>query len=253
MSAKSENPFEREPGHPHRKRRAMTHDYRREAKYLVTITKNPAIPKFSKVIVKSRVADGEDAPSVEILPGCEYVEEALSIWEYKFRQIFVAEYVIMPDHIHLCLDVRSYLSEGLSRAMAQLMGKISKCRHGYLYGDEQSEPIQPVFEKGFNDSIARTSQQWESQKAYVRDNPRRYLLKKENSDYLLARWLITIGDHCYTAKGNIFLLKRPHLFPVKHHRRWSMSESDSYQKNCRLMIDNESTPVSPYIHPRRKR
>lgn len=219
---------------------------------MITINKNEGIPRFSRIIGKSRILYGEDSPSVEILPGCEYVEEALSIWKEKFRQIFVAESVIMPDHIHLCLDVRSFLPEGLSRAIAQLMGKISRCRHEYLSGDEQSVPILSVFEKGFNDSIARTSQQWESQKAYVRDNPRRYLLKKENPDYLLARWMITIGSDCYIAKGNIFLLRKPHLFPVKHHRRWSASESDNYQRDCKIMIDNGSIPVSPYIHPKEK-
>lgn len=188
MPVKLENPFLTAPKHPNRKRRSKTHDYRRPAKYLITISKDVEIPAFSKVIGNTKIKEGENAPHIELLPGREYIEEALSIWKEKFRQIIVDDYVIMPDHIHLCLDVWSYLQIGLSRAMSQLMGNISRCRHNNL--PERVRPIQmqSVFEKGFNDSIARTSQQWESQKAYVNDNPRRYLLKKENPDYLFIRW-----------------------------------------------------------------
>lgn len=252
MPKKSENPFLTAPSYPNRKRRSKTHDYRREAKYMVTIMKNQEIPRFSKITGSARIIEGVDVPTVELLSGREYIEEALAIWKEKFQQIWVAEYVIMPDHIHLCLDVRSYLPEGLSRAIAQLMGKISSFRHMMLPENIRPGQLQPVFEKGFNDSIARISQQWESQKRYVRDNPRRYLLKKENPDYMLKNWIISFGESNYIAKGNIFLLKEPHLLPVKHKRIWSHDESDKYQKDCMMMIDNGSIPISPYIHKKEK-
>ena len=249
---KPENPFSKQPKHPNRKRRSKSHDYCRPARYMVTIRKDALIPAFSNVVGKSKIMEGSEAPQIQLLPGREYIEEAIALWKEKLTQITIAEQAIMPDHIHLCLDVWSYLKIGLSRAMSQLMGKISRCRHDRLPENVRPAEVQSVFEKGFNDSIARDQRQWESQKAYVRDNPRRYLLKKENPDYLLAKWMIAFGEYSYTAKGNIFLLRKPHLFQTKHHRAWSEEESENYQQHCRVMIDNGSVPVSPYIHQKEK-
>lgn len=158
----------------------------------------------------------------------------------------------MPDHIHLCLNVREYLPNGLNLAISSLKGRVSSLRHAALPDHLRSGNMEPVFTKGFNDRIAYNHEQWVRQMHYVKENPRRYLFKKRFPDFLLSRWTIKIGEEEFCAKGNIMLLKEPLLFTVKHHRKWSSTESDEYQNDCRIRIDNGEIPVSPFIHPKEK-
>lgn len=252
MNKLENNPFLRRPDHPNYNRRARHHDYHRPARYLITTLKNPSIPAFSTIGGDLSFIDGENAPHPVISPTGNFIIEALGIWLGKFPQIEVSEFVIMPDHIHLCLDVMAYLPNGLSLAISSLKGIVSRLRHAKLPDNIRPEKMVPVFAKGFNDRIAYNKEQWERQKQYVKDNPRRYLFKRIFPDYLLRRWIITIGDEEFCAKGNIMLLKEPLLFTVKHHRKWSEAESEEYQNDCKSKIDNGGIPVSPYIHSKEK-
>lgn len=148
--------------------------------------------------------------------------------------------------------MKYHLANGLSRAIAGLEGKVSRLRHAALPENLRPDKMTPVFDKGFNDRIAYTEAQWERQRIYTRENPRRYLLKRMFTDFMLRRWHLKIGEIEYEAKGNIMLLKEPELLFVKHHRAWSAQESDDYQKACRRKIDNGSVAVSPFIHAKEK-
>ena len=252
MNKKQNNPYLRRPDHPNYNRRAHHHDYRRPAKYLLTFLKNPSIPPFSQIVGDISVTDGENAPHPVHSRIGSFIMEALQPWLEKYKQIELSECVIMPDHIHLCVYVNAYLPNGLSLAVSALKGMVSRLRHAALPEQLRPKEIVQVFTNGFNDRIARTLEQWERQKHYVRDNPRRCLFKKLYPDYLLRRWIIILGDEEYCAKGNIMLLKEPLLFTAKHRRKWTEAESDEYQEACKANIDNGGVPVSPFIHPKEK-
>lgn len=252
MNKIENNPFMRRPDCPNYNRRALHHDYRRPAKYLITMLKNPAVPAFAKIEGDVRVAEGEEAPHSVISPTGSFIIQALELFTNKFPQIELRNYVIMPDHIHLCFHVKDNLPNGLSLAIAGLKGKVSSLRHMALPEHLRAAEMVPVFEKGFNDRIAYTDGQWECQLHYVKENPRRYLFKKLFPDYLLKRWILMIGGEEFCAKGNIMLLKEPTLFIVKHHRRWTEQESNRYQAECKTRIANGEVPVSPFIHPKEK-
>lgn len=239
-------PYMTAPEHPNYLRRANHQDYRMPARYLITIMKAPGIKPFS--IISSSPA----SISYQITPTGKFILEAIELWKKKYYQIEVTQMAIMPDHIHLCIDVRCYLENGLSLAISNLKGKTSRLRFDALPEHLRPVDVPSVFSKGFNDRIAYSDQQWERQKAYTLDNPRRYLLKKRFPDFMLRGWQIQIGEEVYEAKGNILLLKEAWHFPVKHSRRWSESESSDYQKYCRDQIDNGAVAISPFIHPKEK-
>ncbi len=252
MNKLSDNPFLRRPDHPNYNRRSRLHDYRRPAKYLITTLKNPAIPLFATIKGDPHLATGDDTPHPVLTKTGWFITEAMKIWQEKYPQIEISEFIIMPDHIHLCLHVTQYLPNGLSIAISGLKGYCSSLRHKALPGRFRLDKMVPVFEKGFNDRIAYTDEQWERQKRYTKDNPRRYLIKKLFPDYMYRLWKLRIGNNEYMAKGNILLLKEPALFVVKHHRKWTEQESEAYQAACKLKIENGEIPVSPYIHPKEK-
>lgn len=252
MNKLTDNPFMRRPDHPNYNRRAYHHNYRRPAKYLITTLKNPAIPPFARIEGDPHFTTGANAPHTVITPTGNFILEAMKIWLEKYHQIVVAEFVIMPDHIHLCLNVKGFLPNGLSIAMSGLKGKVSSLRHESLPKSIRPDKMVSVFEKGFNDRIAYDDEQWQRQKNYIKDNLRRFLIKRLYPDYMTRRWKIKIGDEEFIAKGNILLLKEPMLFVVKYRRKWTNSESDLYQKTCRQKIENGEIPVSPFIHSKEK-
>lgn len=248
----SQNPFYRNPDHPNFNRRALHHDYKRPAKYLITILKNPVIPPLCTITGDPYSRDQKEIIS-NFSPSGLIIPEAIKEWNQKFSGIFIPEYAIMPDHLHLCLDVCSHLPNGLSLAMAGLMGKISKAYHSSLPISDREQKMTSFFSKGFNDRIAYTHQQWERQLRYTIENPRRYLIKRMHADYLLKRWLLKMPeDKKFILKGNIFLLRQPFLFRVKTSRRFSSSEALAAMNEWKTNLYNGGIPISPFIHPHEK-
>lgn len=107
-----------------------------------------------------------------------------------------------------------------------------------------------AFAKGFNDRIAYTPEQWERQKRYVADNPRRYLIKKLYPDLFFRRWIIEIGGLSYMAKGNIMLLKNPDIQVVRFSRRYAEGEFEAKRERWMECTRTGGVLVSPFIHPK---
>lgn len=245
----SDNPFYREPLHPNFNRRALHHDYRLPAKYMLTILKNPDLPPFSQII-----GDPKSIADIQILlsPLGEAIQKAIEEW-IPLYPIYVPTHIIMPDHIHICVDVIATLDKGLSRAVSRLMGKCSSIYHHSLPDRLRPEKMTPLFTTGFNDKIAYTEERWKREKNYTNDNPRRYLIKKHYPDYLRKRWLLTVsGDRQFVMMGNIFLLKMPHLFRVKTSRHYTAREAIAAMEQWKRELFNGGIPISPFIHPHEK-
>ncbi|MDE6812043.1 MAG: hypothetical protein K2J15_06795 [Muribaculaceae bacterium] len=249
MKAPDGNPFYRNPEHPHFNRRALRHDYNRPARYLITILKNPEIPPFSCIHADSLT---DTTISINLSVTGRNIPQSISLWEKKYPSCRIAEYIIMPDHLHLGIEVHSYLPNGLSRAIANLKGMISVGYHESLASENKLEKLIPLFVKGYNDRIAYDAEQWQSQLHYIKDNPRRYLLKRTFPDYLQRRWLLTIDSNRSILLGNIFLLRQPFLLPVKFSRKYSPEEATATIRQWQTNLRNGGIPISPFIHPREK-
>lgn len=251
MKSHLNNPFYRDPDHPHFNRRAYHHDYTRPARYLITILKRPDLPPFSS-IEGNPFSKEKNAIRVKLSPSAAGIPEAISRWQHKFP-INAKEYVVMPDHIHICADVYAPLPNNFSRAVANLMGMISKSIWLSVPEPKRPAELSPAFSKGFNDRIAYTDEQWHRQLQYIADNPRRYLIKKLFPDYLLKRWVMKMSDgRKFALRGNIFLLKQPYLFRVKTSRSYSQVEAAAAMADWQRQLHNGAIPVSPFIHPHEK-
>lgn len=245
------NPFYRNPDNPNFNRRSHHHDYTRPAKYLITFLKQDSTPALSKIIGFPPYISCESAQTIPSIIG-SLVPGVLAKWMDIYPQILVPEYTVMPDHVHICVDVTTRLPMGLSRSIGRLKGLISYAYHNSLPEALRPAEMQTLFAKGFNDRIAYDKEQWENQIHYTRDNPRRYMLKQRIPDYMTRRWVITMGDEQYMARGNVFLLKQPHLFQVKFSRKFSDKESIEWTERNKSLLHNASIPVSPFIHAKEK-
>lgn len=137
----STNPRLTEPKQPSMQRRAFHHDYRRPARYLITIAKSPAIPPLATIQGDPRCTDPSDAaiPRSTPLPPGSAINQALFRWQGKFPQITVDSHIIMPDHLHLCVRVTANLPYGLSLAIAGFKGLCTRIyRHTLSYRTAQA-------------------------------------------------------------------------------------------------------------------
>jgi hypothetical protein len=82
-----------------------------------------------------------------------------------------------------------------------------------------SEKRPPLFEPNYNDHILMRDGQLENWKHYLRDNPRRLMMRREYPNLFQRALCITIDGIRYSAFGNLLLLRQPEKHQVFFHRR----------------------------------
>ena len=88
----------------------------------------------------------------------------------------------------------------------------------------QPPPYRPLFAKGYNDLILRSYDELQAWLNYLRDNPRRLMMKRALPHLLRPFFGLRIGSHTYNGIGNRQLLCAPHRQAVRLSRR--LTESD---------------------------
>ena len=102
------------------------------------------------------------------------------------------------------------------------------------------------FSEGYNDSILRGREQLQHMIAYVRDNPRRLLLKRANSPYFTIHRSIALAEFSFDAIGNLALLQRP-LLAVHCRRRWTDEERDAFSAQCLKASEGGAVLIGAFI------
>ncbi len=224
-------------------RRCVDHDYTQSCIYLITMTTENREPLFG--VIEGRPDAPTDSPDYpHIVPnalGQAVTDEWWGISSY-YPQIEVVAFQLMPDHLHGILYVRAPLPCHLSRVLS---GFKTGCNRA-LRSQIGRPPVPPVplsvppvpyvatqsqrneksshpshgqlFSPGFNDRILFRRGQLDRWKAYLRDNPRRLLLKREHPDLLRVRRDIVAAGISFSAIGNIELLSYPDLLQVQLSR-----------------------------------
>lgn len=177
----------------------------------------------------------------------EKIKEEIQAIPAHHPEMRILRFVIMPDHIHIVLQVAARLKRMLGSELAGFFGACSKAS-SRLQGLTE---VKTLFET-FHDRVILSHEQLDRAVKYVEDNPRRYIYRRRYPD-LFRRYLhLEVAGHEYAAFGNIFLLKEICLLPVRIHRRWSEREFQEYSDHCRAEIDRGAVPITPAIHPAEK-
>ncbi|MDE5843128.1 MAG: hypothetical protein K2H35_05270 [Muribaculaceae bacterium] len=232
--------------------RSRAHDYKRKGFYLITATIYPGSPILSRVNIPAGMDLADVMRSREMLipdntPAGEGVRIQIRDLPKFHPLLKVVRYVIMPDHIHILIQVLDNLSHELG---TELNGFFTACSRVASSAVGLSE-VQTLF-KPYDDVIIREYPQLDRAVKYIEDNPRRYLVKKHHPDLFKTYLHLQIECHEYAAYGNIFLLKEPWLMQVRIHRRWSEAEFAKYRSDRLKDIESGAIPVSPAIHKAEK-
>lgn len=227
-------------------RRASFHDYKLPSIYMFTIFRDPNSPALSEVVGNPYIEEGPDAPGTRLSGIGRILEEELQKTEAMRRgTIRVLNYVIMPDHAHILLQVTQKLTVPVTSVVSAIESAVtSGSRKAGLIASEAT-----VFKgKGINDRIIWDNQRYETVRNYINDNPRRLLIKRMNPDLFRRNLSVRIGDETIDCVGNMFLLRKP-MLQVHVRRAWDSARVRDYKKYCIEEALDGTVLVSPFIHP----
>lgn len=228
---------------PSMKRRSEVNNYTERGIYLVTVAIEGRRPLLGTLAGRADVQDGPTKPHVVLSPLGERVrDEWFGIPRY-YPQIEVIRLCIMPDHIHGILFVHEKIERHLghvingfksgTRRAARELGIIAEAKPQLTkpttpttattttpttaqvpYAEAQPQPnpypkhaaIGTLWEPGYNDRILLHKGQLQRMLAYLDDNPRRLLLKRQHPEYFTRLAPLTAVGVQMQAMGNAALL-----------------------------------------------
>lgn len=243
------------------KRRLSGHDYSDIGIYMITMAIEGRRPLLGSLAGNPSEKEGPDAPHVTLSPLGEKVKECwLSIQSFH-PQIETMKLCIMPDHIHAILFVHNkierhlgHVINGFKTGTRKAAKALALLPYTAALPQSQSRPSHPtiglLWEPGYNDRVLLHRGQLDRMFAYLDDNPRRLLLKRQHPEYFTQLGTIHVAGIQMQAIGNRFLLDNPIKLQVQCSRRLTPDEIEQ-QKATTLYQANDQGAilVSPCISP----
>ena len=213
-------------------RRMYGHDYAVPGTYEVTIVVAGRRPVFGDIVGTTK-AGGEVPHLMPSALGQAVLDNELPKIHQYYPEVDIWQVCLMPDHLHLIVRINRPLPKGkhlgivigafkggVSRAWWQMTGVATPSPTvATVSAASAAEPRPPLFEPNYNDHILMRDGQLENWKRYLRDNPRRYMMRREFPDLFQRALCIAIGGVRYSAFGNMLLLRQPEKHRVFFHRK----------------------------------
>ena len=237
---------------PSMKRRCVGHDYTRPGIYMLTMVVEGRRPLFGRVYGTS-----DDARIELTALGSAVRDEWWGLPRYH-HEIVVFDLQMMPDHLHGILYVRQQMDCDLSRVVRgfktgcgrhyrRLLAPLSVATQSQQTAKGAHPEHGLLFEPGYNDKILREEGQLAAWRKYLRDNPRRLLMKREHPDLFRVQRGLTFGSHQFSAIGNRFLLERPLRVQVQCSRSLTESQIAERVEHFMTLARQGAVLVSPSI------
>ena len=265
---------------PSMTRRRIGHDYESRQMYLITMTVEGLRPLLGEVVGNPNASeDSPDAPRIELNALGKEVERLWRAIPTYYPEVKVIALQLMPDHLHGILFVKSRTDYHLGRVIngfkiasnrayrAALGAQGSPPASSSVSQSSSPSPSQRqcrcgannhapkqglLWSKGYTDGILDRKGQLETWKNYLRDNPKRLLIKRLFPDYFRVQRHVKVGTYECSAIGNRFLLSKPLRLQVQCSRSMTPEQiaeaSDYYLQQARA----GAVLVSPCISPGEK-
>lgn len=238
-------------------RRCVDNDYTARRMYMITMVTEGRRPLFGQVMGRSEAVEpSPEAPHVELSPLGAAVAEIWQSISSHHPEVKVVALQMMPDHLHAILFVKERMEKPLGKVLLGVKQACNKAFREVMPVEfvtvaqqhaQRSRENGLLFAKGFNDQILLRDGQLERWLTYLKDNPRRLLMKRENPDLFRVQRGLAFAGLSFSAIGNRFLLEKPLKIQVQCSR--SISESDLQVKmnECLRAARQGAVLVSPAI------
>ena len=271
-------------------RRCVGHDYTGRQMYMITMVTEGRRPLFGTLAGDVEAPpESPQAPHIDLSELGRCVAEEWWATSAHHPEIEVVALQMMPDHLHGILFVREKMERPLGMA---LRGFKQSCNQHYrrlVLGLPSPPPAPPsvpsvalptqqtgptpqpespapakrdrrgeprthglLFARGYNDRLLLRAGQLETWLAYLRDNPRRLMLKRRHPDLFRVTFDLRVGSQTCSALGNRFLLSRPIRRQVQCSRKLTEAEIDERVRQALAEASQGAVHVSPAISPGEK-
>ena len=267
---------------PSMKRRCGGHDYEARQMYLITITVEGRRPLLGRVIGNPEAEEGApDSPHIELSPlGKEVEQEWMAISLYH-PEVKVLALQIMPDHLHSILFVKERMPQHLGHIIKGFKASTNKAYRRLIEPRSDSHPVccassscpaccdavatnqstpRPRVDRkhgllwsiGYTDGILGRQGQLDNWFTYLRDNPRRLLMKRLHPEFFRVQRNVKVGAYEFSAIGNRYLLTHPVRLQVQCSRRLAEAEIAQQKAFFLEQAKRGAVLVSPSISPGEK-
>ena len=260
---------------PSMKRRCEGHDYEARQMYLITITVEGRLPLLGRVVGNPEAEEGApDAPHIELSPlGKEVEQEWMAISLYH-PEVKVLALQIMPDHLHSILFVKERMPQHLGHIIKGFKASTNKAYRRLIAPRPDSHLVccdavatnetapapRPhpdrkhglLWSIGYTDGILGRQGQLDNWFTYLRDNPRRLLMKRLHPEFFRVQRNVKVGAFEFSAIGNRYLLTHPVRLQVQCSRRLTETEIAQQKVYYLEQAKRGAVLVSPSISPGEK-
>ncbi len=272
---------------PSMTRRRDGHDYEARQMYLITITVKGRRPLLGHVVGNPDAAEGSpDAPHIELSPLGQAVEQQWMAISHYHPEVKVLALQIMPDHLHSILFVKERMPQHLGHIIKGFKASTNKDyrrliepaggaagggfaatasqhtgrgQQAALPQTGEAAPRPKVDRKhgllwsiGYTDGILSRQGQLDNWLAYLRDNPRRLLMKRQHPEFFRVQRNVKVGYYEFSAIGNRYLLTHPVRLQVQCSRRLTEEEIARQKMFYLEQAKRGAVLVSPSISPGEK-
>lgn len=180
-------------------RRMYGHNYAVPGTYEVTIVVTNRRPVFGEIVGSTRTG-GETPHLKPSALGLAVLNNEIPKIHHYYPMVDVWQVCLMPDHLHLIVRINEPLPVGkhLGIIIGAFKGGVSRAWWQILEttvpeASASETPLrEPLFEPNYNDHILMRNGQLENWKHYLRDNPRRLMMRIEYPD-LFRRTLCIVS------------------------------------------------------------
>lgn len=137
-------------------------------------------------------------------------------------------------------------------AAVQQVGCSAYSRYDTPVAASTTAPLLPLWEKGYHDRLLTHEGQLQNMIDYVRDNPRRLLLRRQNTTLFAVQRNVRFGRWHFSSIGQLSLLDAP-LLAVHVRRHFNDEQRRSYMNYCILAARQGTVLISPFISEHEKR
>ena len=219
------------------------HDYAVPGTYEVTMVVAGRLPVFGEIVGTTK--GGGEKPRIQPSAlGHAVLEKEIPKIHHYYPEVDVWQVCLMPDHLHMIVRINQPLPKGkhLGIVIGAFKGGVSRAwwnMKATVSVASASEARLPLFEPNYNDHILMRNGQLENWKHYLRDNPLRYMMRREYPDLFQRALCIRIGDTRYSAFGNLLLLRQPEKHQVMFHRYTDgvpTENTEFWRTECRKLL-----------------
>lgn len=230
-------------------RRSFHHDYHNPFIYHIILKKRKGFDDFGSIGGDARIPYGTPgcAAVVESPLGRIIAKAALHL-PYDFPILKLHQFCVMPDHMHLILQVLFRSDKHLDFYIAHLKERIAR-----RYSNElQQVSPDDIFEKGYCDKPLYDDRSLDGWYRYIRENPHRLAMRRQFPRFFRRVRNLKIDNCEYQAYGNLFLLRNPDKVAVKISSKYSEEEKLQKRKLWHESASKGTVIVSPFISPAEK-